>query len=362
MTDTAAIACRQCGAKMVYDPAAGVLQCAHCGATAAIASDAAPAEELDYRAHLNAAAAGNETVEAATVRCSGCGAVVTLAEQVTADLCPFCGTAIASAHEQTRRLRPRSLLPFAVSRQVAVKAFADWVAARWFAPNAFKAFARGERGGLSGVYVPYWTYDASTASSYTGQRGDDYYTTEHYTTTVNGKRVTRTRQVRHTRWTHVSGTVALAFDDVLVLASTSLPKTHAVRLEPWDLQNLVPFDPQFLAGFRAESYGVGLEAGFEEARVIMDERIRQAINRDIGGDHQRIDEVSTRYDAVRFKHLLLPVWISACRFRNKVYRFLVNARTGEVQGERPWSAWKIAGAVLAGLAVVLVIAAIVVQA
>ena len=47
--------------------------------------------------------------------------------------------------------------------------------------------------------------------------------------------------------------------------------------------------------------------------------------------------------------MLLPVWISSYRFSNTVYRFLVNARTGEVQGERPWSWVKILLAVLFGL-------------
>jgi hypothetical protein len=49
----------------------------------------------------------------------------------------------------------------------------------------------------------------------------------------------------------------------------------------------------------------------------------------------------TSYSAVTFKHLLLPVFIGAYRFREKVYQVLVNARTGEVQGDRPYSFWKI---------------------
>ena len=53
---------------------------------------------------------------------------------------------------------------------------------------------------------------------------------------------------------------------------------------------------------------------------------------------------------VTFKHILLPVWLVAYRFRGRTYRFVVNARTGRVQGERPWSAWKIALAVILGAA------------
>ena len=83
----------------------------------------------------------------------------------------------------------------------------------------------------------------------------------------------------------------------------------------------------------------------------MQSEIDRDIRRDIGGDEQRITSRNTRYDDVRFKHILLPVWISSYRYADKVYRFVVNGRTGEVQGERPWSAWKIALAVLAALAI-----------
>ena len=56
--------------------------------------------------------------------------------------------------------------------------------------------------------------------------------------------------------------------------------------------------------------------------------------------------VNTDYCAETFKHVLLPVWIAAYRFKGKVFQVLINARTGEVQGERPYSLWKIAALVL----------------
>ena len=56
-----------------------------------------------------------------------------------------------------------------------------------------------------------------------------------------------------------------------------------------------------------------------------------------------------------FRHLLLPVWIGAYRFQNKVYQVAVNARTGEVQGERPYSKAKIAMLVAAVLMLVILI-------
>ncbi len=63
---------------------------------------------------------------------------------------------------------------------------------------------------------------------------------------------------------------------------------------------------------------------------------------DIGGDLQRIERMEISHREPTFKHILLPAWLGAFRYRGKVYRLCVNGRTGLVQGERPYSAWKIA--------------------
>jgi hypothetical protein len=235
-----------------------------------------------------------------------------------------------------------------VTGDIAHRTFRDWIGRRWFAPSDLKQYARSG-GRLRGVYLPYWTFDCFAESQYTGQRGDDYWTTQTYTTRVKGKTVTRTRPVRKTRWSFASGTVHDRFDDLLVVGSRTLPTSTVRRLAPWDLENLVPYREDFLAGFGAERYQIDLAGSFEIARELMAEPIRRSIRVDIGGDQQRIASVHTSYHDITFKHILLPVWVSAYTYRGRVFRILVNARTGELQGERPYSFWKIALAVLAGL-------------
>ena len=102
-----------------------------------------------------------------------------------------------------------------------------------------------------------------------------------------------------------------------------------------------PYQPAYLYGFKAQRCQVEPKQGFEDAKKRMALLITGDIRQDIGGDEQRIHQVSTAYSTITFKHLLLPVWISAYRFRDKVYQVVVNARTGEVQGERPYSLRKI---------------------
>jgi hypothetical protein len=165
--------------------------------------------------------------------------------------------------------------------------------------------------------------------------------------------------VTHTRWNSASGTVENRFDDVLVLAGTSLPAGIVTSLEPWDLENLVPCSDEYMSGFQAEAYQIDMGAGFEKAKGIMEGVVRSSIERDISGDHQQIFAARSQYDHITFKHILLPVWISAYRYRDRTYRFIVNARTGQVQGERPYSAFKIALAVIAVLFALLLIAILV---
>jgi hypothetical protein len=73
----------------------------------------------------------------------------------------------------------------------------------------------------------------------------------------------------------------------------------------------------------------------------MDVTIRQLCTRDIGGDHQRLDSVSTQHVGVTFKHILLPVWLAVYRYQNQPYRILINGQTGKVSGARPYSWIKI---------------------
>ena len=117
--------------------------------------------------------------------------------------------------------------------------------------------------------------------------------------------------------------VTVPFDDVLVMGSRSIPRDLAREAAPWDLNVLVEYQPEYLSGFRAEVYSIDLEEGFEVARERMAPTLRTAVRQDIGGDHQRIHELTTHHAHIRFKHLLLPFWVAAFRFGRRSFRFVV---------------------------------------
>ncbi len=349
VTDEHRFPCDTCGSDMRFDPSSGDLSCDHCGARDAIDGDHKKSDaiqELDFRAAIDQALPAAEIEETRVSKCPSCGAEVALSGADHAGECPFCATPVVADTGEHRQIKPKAVLPFVLPENAARDAMTEWLGKLWFAPNGLQEYARKGRK-LQGIYVPYWTFDADTKSTYRGQRGTEYQTSE--TVVVNGERQTRTKT--KVRWQNVRGKVARFFDDVLVLASKSLPKKYTDALEPWDLADLQPYQPHFLAGYRAEGYGIALEDSFQIARAKMDRQIDRDVRFDIGGDRQRVDNISTEISNVTFKHVLLPVWMAAYKYRGKTYRFVVNGQSGRVRGERPWSAWKIAIAVIVGVAV-----------
>jgi predicted RNA-binding Zn-ribbon protein involved in translation (DUF1610 family) len=345
--------CEQCGAELRFAPGQSALKCDHCGHEQIIriagdgpwAGTSKPFRELDLARGLrdDLPAAASEDVRA--TNCSNCGAVVEFQGATHATECPFCATPLIVDSGTRRHIKPQALIPFALDETAARKNLITWLGSLWFAPNRLLEFTRAGRA-LTGIYVPYWTFDADTRSRYRGQKGVHYYETRTVTVNVNGKSERRTEQVQKTRWYPASGAVSRQFDDVLVIAATSLPARLGEGLEPWDLSDLKPYDTSYLAGFQAEGYTIVLADGHQTGRKKMDAVIYTDVCRDIGGDVQRVDTIDTDYDRETFKHVLLPVWTAAYKYNGKSFRFLVNGQTGEVQGERPWSVWKITFAVI----------------
>jgi len=347
--------CKDCGAVLKFAPGTTSLKCEYCGAQNEILSASEPVviEELDFDKYLASGTGDAETQEINTVKCVSCGASTTLKPNVSSDNCPFCDTPLViTSGSATKIIKPKYLLPFKIDSKTAKDSFRNWISDLWFAPGDLKRYA-DSTDKINGMYLPYWTYDSNTSSDYIGERGVWYFETVSYeTTNDDGDTVTETREERRTMWYPAIGTVANTFDDVLVLASPSLPEKYTRGLAPWDLENLASFDEKFLSGFRTESYQVGVKDGFEKAKDVMAGHIQQSILQHIGGDEQRVISVNTAYHDTTFKHILLPIWLSAYRYSDKVYHFMVNGRTGEVQGERPYSAGKIALAVISAVAVI----------
>ncbi len=343
--------CDQCGAQMQFDPARGMLACAMCGATkaapqaSAVGGAAAGAEvgqvqeiRLDQGLIMSKSKGlGTETVSA---RCDECGAVVQFTPGVTATRCTFCDSPkVLAQQSQGTSLTPESLIPFGLDAKAAQAAFGKWLKGLWFRPGDLTSESKIKE--LKGVYVPYWTFDARAHSNWNADAGYYYYVEEEYWATENGKKVRRTKRVKHTRWEPAWGQRSDFFDDKLICASKGLPANLVKQVSNFSTKELVPYQPSFLAGWSAEAYAIDLELAWKTAQAEMFSEQTDRCRKDVPGDTQRNLRVNTRLSEQTFKHVLLPVWIAAFRYNDKPYRFLVNGQTGKVSGKAPYSAFKI---------------------
>ena len=362
MTDKVrAFPCQSCGAKLSFSPGTTSLKCDYCGAVNEFDEKTDVVEELDLDDWLRKLEVLHETYEQEHLKCKNCSGEQTLPANLFASSCVFCGTPITSQSYARRLIKPKSLVPFKIAKLQAQDKWRAWLKSLWLAPSALKKYAQSD-GGIKGLYVPYWTFDANTFSQYTGQRGDDRIET--YTTTnSNGEHVTQTRTV--TDWTYVTGNVSFFHNDVLVSGSkttfgatdqarsgdtaitgkgfvgAAIMSAFSTKLRTWNTVELVPYQDEYISGFQAEAYSVALKPAFAKGKEFIDAKVQSLVRQDIGGDHQRISSLNTHYSHLTFKHILLPMWVSAYLFSGKTYRFVVNGQTGEVEGESPKSGWKI---------------------
>jgi len=334
------VACKECGAELKFEPGASRLVCPYC----AHETDVELGElggwsanrENDFHAGVSKMLQAHDPdmIQIHTVKCGTCAAETTL----DTDECPYCGATLHRRDQATRKvIRAQAVLPFKVKREEAREKFREWVTALPDALEGLQEHARVEDG-MRGIYLPFWTYDIDMVTFYDGKRGD----------------LSGSDGQRKMNWSNVCGSVKHSFDDILIPATNSLPQALLEELEPWDLENLAPYQEEFLSGYRVENYTVDLAVGFHTAREMTDPIIDRDIRADIGGEIQKIAEKEIRYSRITYKHVLLPVWVSTFRYQNRLYRFMVNARTGEVQGERPEKRSRLTWGMVGAVAVLLV--------
>ena len=348
--------CGGCGARVEYAAGTSVLRCPYCGYEEQVA---APAREVQEHAYDQLAALPRKPVASVGAHvyvCQKCGAHTE--SNALSERCQFCGNPLVAEVGAGEQIAPEAVLPFELDRNGMREALRKWVSSRWFAPSQLKKVTEAES--TKGTYLPHWTYDSKTVSDYVGQRGQYYYETESYTETVDGQSVQRTRQVRKTRWYPASGQVQRDFDDVLIAATQQVTTKQLDKLEPWPLERAVAYEPSYLAGYQTLRYDTEPETGLETAKTRMAPVIEKDCKNDIGGDEQRVHSVNTNYFDITYKLMLLPVWIACYLYAGKTWQVLVNGRTGEVVGQRPYSVAKIVGAIVAAVAIIAAIVTLIV--
>ena len=340
--------CHECGAGMRWDPDHDALACDYCGATREV--EVLEDEILERPLEEAGDAARGLGLELRVVQCKTCGARLTLEPHVTSDSCAYCGSTNVMMQDANRNaIRPESLVPLDVGKRQVEEQFRKWLRKLWFRPNELK---RTKRFDAVGIYVPFWTFDCAASSQWTAMSGTYYYVPVTQPTMVNGKLQMITTMQQRVRWKPAHGERSDVYDDRHVHASKGRCAEHERELGPFDTSALVPYRPEYLAGWRADEYQVDLADAWETGCGEIHADQRRRCGSDVPGDTHRDLRVRTELADVRWKHVLLPIWSLSYRFRGEVYAVLIHGQTGRVVGKAPYSIAKIGAAVLAAIVVV----------
>jgi hypothetical protein len=291
------------------------------------------------------------------LKCQTCGAEVAMEPDQRSYVCPFCDSTyvVEFSPEQTGRQPPEFVIGFAVTPEQAHEAFKKWLGDNsWFRPGDLATASIADK--MKGIYLPFWAFTMLAQSQWRAQIGEHWYRTETYTETDSkGHTVTKTRQVQETEWWPLAGRHHRYYSGYLVSGSKGLAQDQSLRIQPFQLPALKRYEPYFLAGWLAEEYSVDRD----QALVLCQDEFRRQEQRNIGtflpGDTHSGLAVETRFSSVTSDLCLLPIYILSYRYKDKLYRFLLNGQTGKLAGDKPVSSTRIGVAVGVGLLIVLIL-------
>lgn len=348
--------CPNCGAPLRFDPSSGKLSCSHCKSLVDF-EQSKDVVERDFSEMYDYTPWKEGEVSA--YRCSNCGASSVLSRTALATTCPFCDSPVVVDEKATGLVRPDSLVPFELNEAEAEAQLAAWRRRKAFAPNNFRKHTKAKS--VKGVYVPVWTFDAETVSHYTGRLG------KRKTRTVrrNGKTYTET----YIDWFYVNGEISAYFDDIMVAGSKNVDATYYTEAQYVDKSKYAVYSDEYLAGYMADNYTVEPAEAYKTARKLMDNAIRNKILSRYNADVVGSLDVKTTETGRSFKYMLMPVYVAATKYKDKIYNQYVSGfwsskdrKKAHVSGTFPRSPWKRFGVILAGILAAAGIIALIVYA
>jgi DNA-directed RNA polymerase subunit RPC12/RpoP len=317
--------CPNCGSGMVFDSETGMLSCHSCGKQENIEQLVDPLTQSAFAED-----------EAKEYHCKSCGAVIMTEAETSATVCSFCNSAVVLSDRLKGKLAPKVVIPFAISKEEAMKAFRKWCKNGLLTPAGFMKADRVK--GITGIYVPFWLYELGSHIEVQGHatkvrmytQGDYRYTeTQHY---------------------EVYRKIRLNYVKVPVDAAEKMNDELMDKLEPFPYDQLKDFKTPYLAGYIAEKYSYDEQQLFPRAKEKISAYIEAYIRNATAGyttmnfTNKDIDTKLKNAD-----YALLPVWMVHYDYNRLERTFAMNGQTGKVVGKPPISKGKVA-AWFAGIA------------
>ena len=307
--------CPSCGGTMIFQPGTDSLLCQSCGLKEVIPElvSKIPVNEMDFLSAQNTAS-HDWGMETKLVTCKQCGAETIQNKLQLSGMCPFCGsTTVEAADPAQDIMAPNGVIPFKISEKRALYIFKDWIKDRFLAPELLAQDAQLNK--FYGIYVPLFTFDVLTVNRFTG----------HFT--ENNRTLFKCGKFQH------------QVDDFPVVASKQLCSDKLLLnvIKDFRTREAKPYTPDALAGFPCEHYSVGLNEAWNSVGKDMEFYLKNQANKQEETRFLMGIDMATDYFNLKYKYLVVPVWINSFYYDNKLYMIAINGQTGKIDGQWPKS-------------------------
>ncbi len=299
--------CKNCGGNVIYSPEKKKMYCPYCDSL-----DSGQRKDTEGDIHI----------------CPNCGGEVPLEEHTSATQCPYCDNYIILNERVEGEYAPDLMIPFQYSRDMVKKLMREKFAKSIFAPTDFLSEVMLDT--MEGDYVPFWLYDYDVNCQYQGEgrkvrvwtNGDTEYT--------------------ETSIYDIRRDMDIQFEKIPADASLRMPDEVMDLMEPYRYDQLQPFAPEFLSGFKGERYNMPAEQIEDRAQGKMEEDTHKLLSSTITGYSSVLNQGhNIRINSSQTRYGLLPVWVYSYQYKDQNYPFYINGQTAKIVGKVPISKAKV---------------------
>ena len=319
--------CNNCGGTMRYDIESYGLVCDSCGAVRKLRrpEEGVIVGETDLTDAVRAA--GKDWgVSSRIVECNSCGARMIYANDQLSGMCPFCGSSVVlSAEDADCGIAPNAIIPFSIPKDDVIKRFYRWNRFAFWAPEKFR---KGKvLGNPTPLYVPFWTFSADAVITYSARFGYEIGTGDD----------------RKVSWKIKNGIAETHISDQSICGSRKFSSDAMLnKVAAFKTEDLVEYSPDILSGMAAEIYTVGVDEAWNNVmrgkfrKLAMDAAMKHE-----GADLYKDMRFSVEYSNIKFRYALIPVWLSGCRYKGKIYNMVSSGYDLRGNCNRPVSVLKL---------------------